>query len=91
MGLIAVIHEKTKGRGLDSGIFLIALSPLSLFLSYLMLGGKIVGGKKKNLQSSKDQVQVGDSERFRDLGEYKPLGSPIPVSWEGTLKRKEPG
>ena len=38
--LVAVIHEKTKGRELDSEIFLIPLSPLSLFLSYLVLEDK---------------------------------------------------
>ena len=45
--LVAVLKEETKGKESDSGIFLIPPSPLSLFLSYLVLGSKMcvcVGG-----------------------------------------------
>jgi hypothetical protein len=34
-----MVKEETKGKELVSGIFLIPLSPLSLFLSYLVLRG----------------------------------------------------
>ena len=60
--LVAMVKEETKGKKFSSEIFLIPLSPLSFFLSYLVLEGKtgeIKGGKKKKLQSSKDEVQVG--------------------------------
>ena len=57
--LIAMVKEETEGEKLDSGIFLIPLSPLSLFLSYLVLRDEpsgIKSRKKKNPQSSKDQL-----------------------------------
>ena len=39
-GLFVVeLKEEIKGKQLDSGIFLIPLSPLSLFLFYLVTGG----------------------------------------------------
>ena len=45
--LVAVVKEETKGKKSDSGIFLIPPSPLSLFLSYLVLGSKmcVCGGE----------------------------------------------
>jgi hypothetical protein len=49
--LVAMVKEETKGKKFSSEIFLIPLSPLSFFLSYLVLEGKtgeIKGGKKKN-------------------------------------------
>ena len=42
--LVAAVKEETKGKKLDSGIFLIPLSPLSLFLSYLVFGSEGGGG-----------------------------------------------
>ena len=47
--VVAVVKEEAKGKTLDSGIFLIPLSPLLLFLSYLVLGGEPRGvkGEKK--------------------------------------------
>ena len=42
--LIAMVKEETEGEKLDSGIFLIPLSPLSLFLSYLVFGSEGGGG-----------------------------------------------
>lgn len=36
--LIAGVKEDTKGKQLDSGIFLIFFSPVSLFLPYLVFG-----------------------------------------------------
>jgi hypothetical protein len=38
---VAVVKEEIKRKELDSGLFLIPLSPLSLFLSYLVLGVKL--------------------------------------------------
>lgn len=55
---------KNKSKELDTGIFLISLSPLSLFLFYLVLEVEMVGGedikdgKKKNPESSKDQLHL---------------------------------
>lgn len=59
--LVAIVKEETQGKKLDSEIFLIPLSPLSLLLSYLVLGGEtegIKGGKKKYPRSSKGQLRV---------------------------------
>lgn len=36
--LVALVKEETNGNRLDARIFLVPLSPLSLFLSYLVLG-----------------------------------------------------
>jgi hypothetical protein len=61
-----VAKEEIKGKKLDSGIFLIPFSPLSLFLFYLVLGGEtggITGGKKKSPQSSKNQLQSWTLEK----------------------------
>jgi hypothetical protein len=57
--LIVLVKEEAKGKKLDSGIFLIPFSNLSLFPSYLVLGdeteaGGIKGREKMNPQSSKD-------------------------------------
>lgn len=57
--LVAVFKEEREGKKIDSGIFLVSLSLPALFVSYLVLGvepGKR-GGKKKTLQSSKEQLQ----------------------------------
>ena len=59
--MVAVVKEEAKGKTLDSGIFLIPLSPLLLFLSYLVLGGEARGDKgweKKSPQSSKERLGV---------------------------------
>ena len=61
--------QKWVGKKLDWGIRL-SVSPLSLFLSYLVLVGETMGmkgGKKKNPQSSKDQLQ-GRSEKELQMG-----------------------
>jgi hypothetical protein len=39
--LVAMVKEETNGKKSDSGIFLIPLFPLVLFLSYLVLGGEM--------------------------------------------------
>lgn len=63
--LVAVVKKmknKTKQKERDSAFFLIPLSPLFLFLSYLLFGGEIGGWgtkvRKKNTQSSKNQPQL---------------------------------
>ena len=48
--LVAMVKEETKEKKLDSGILLIPLFPLLLFLPYLMLGGETRGimvGKRR--------------------------------------------
>jgi hypothetical protein len=55
--LVAAVKEETKEKKLGSAIFLIPLSPLTLYLSYLVLGYETRGikvGKKKTPQSNKD-------------------------------------
>jgi hypothetical protein len=49
-----MIKEETKGKTLDSGIFLILLSPLSPFLSYLVLGGETSVGCEGNKRWEKN-------------------------------------
>ena len=54
--------QKRKGKKLNSGIFLILLSPLYLLFSYLDFQGKtreqdkVKSGKKKNSQTSKARL-----------------------------------
>lgn len=43
--LVAGVKGETKRKKLDSGIFLIPLSPLSLFLSYLVLEDEMGGSR----------------------------------------------
>jgi hypothetical protein len=53
--LVSLVNQETKEK-IDSGIFLIPLSPLFMFLSDLVLGGETKGiksGKKKNPQVAK--------------------------------------
>jgi len=67
-----MVKEETKGRKSDLGIFLIPLSPLSLFLFYLVLVGKTKGIKdgKKNPQSSKTQLQQTANNPCMRRGAY---------------------
>jgi hypothetical protein len=44
--LVPMVKKETKGKKLDSVIVLIPLSPLSLFLSFLVLGGEVREGDK---------------------------------------------
>jgi hypothetical protein len=42
--LVVVLKEETKGKRLDSGIFLISFFPLSPLSSYLVVRGETGGG-----------------------------------------------
>jgi hypothetical protein len=51
-----MVKEETRGNKLDSGIFLVSLSSLSLFSLLSSVGGgtRRIKGRKRNPQSSKD-------------------------------------
>lgn len=50
-----MFKEETKGKELDLGILLTPLSPLFLFLSYLVLGGETREGGRGNKEGEKEE------------------------------------